>query len=754
MLIRLNNEFKSIIFVLLLISLLSFANARIPQAVYFPPNEDQISRKISATNELVKVDIKVTAPTGPDLEALTPIIVPLSAIADQLPSSVDPFGLNESTGDDDVKWDAAYVTYEGNLIPSQVDDVDDVFGFSEEDELVFALPESVTLASGESASFSVYFSLKDMDLPPPYFPEVCTFSVYPDIREINLLWPDMLGKGDGVYDIENGLLRASVLKAAAWSTGGLYHVQLLNETGGSRWDIIKQKFPLGSEIWKWSRFSLIDQFAAQNQFADRPYPGSLVKTISGPVRARIVVQSTQPYVSGEWGGGTKTIDNLFGLFTYELFANQTYLDYTLELTGPKASEYPEIAIELQNREWGGGRPGTLYKGIYVPGTGWVDRAPDDTNIHKVEKSGFTSSWYLEALMEGTTVRPEQWHEPEEDPYRGYGFIFDGTGFSNITWDASSEEVATWFDAAQFPLRTRYHPFDKIILDGQDKFQFMQNKYEEWTRTKPLLTTNSSLVDISQLPFEFLFVNPPDITFDLDNATVQIENITAYATDINQFITGDSPELVSARYKLLNKRDGSETGLEGDLIWDNETQTWKALDVDFSSLDLFKHYVVVAFFETTTLQGRSTTSERFGGKDENPPFFGAVNRSPLDVVRSTDNVTISASLVDYEGSISKAILSYSNGTWYNITMVYQSGMHRAIIPAQEGGLTIYFKIYAWDDASPANMNISEIFSYYITKDYVRGQGIVPLLIVGGFLVVAVVIALRTRAMHRQKYDQIE
>ncbi len=748
-----NKKLNSLLFVLLLVSLLSFANTRANRTIYSALNESQISKKVTANNELIKVDIVVTAPTGPDLEEFTPIIVPLSEIADQLPDSVDPFGMNVSTEDDDVKWDAAYVTYEGNLIPSQVDDVDDIRGYSGEDELVFALPESVNLASGETASFSVYFSLKDMDLPPPYFPEVCTISIYPDLREVNSEWPDMLGKGDGVYDLENEQLRVSVLKAAAWSTGGVYHIQLLDEQGESRWDVIKQSFPYPSEIWKWSRFSLIDQFAAQNQFADRPYPGKIVKMIPGPVRARFIMQSTQPYVTGAFGGGTTTINDLFGLFTYDVYANQTYFDYTLELTGPKADDYPEIALELQNREWGGGRPGTLYKGIYIPGTGWVERSPDDAAKHKVEKSDFADSWYLEALLEGTTVRPAKLQEPDEDPYRGYGFIFDDTGFSNITWDTASESLSSWYNAAQFPLQARYHPFDKIVLNGQDKIQFMEDNHEEWTRENPSLTFNSSMVNVTQIPFEFLFVSPAGVDFDLDNELIDIENITAYPTDINQFITQDSPELESATYKILNQRDESETGLEGDLTWNDSSETWYAHDIDVSSLDLFKLFVVVAYFETSTLDGRSTASERFGGgPDTSPPFIGAVNRDPLDVVRSNNNVTITADVIDYEGSISLVILSFSNGSWYNLTMSLAYGLYRAVIPPQDGGKTIEYKIIAYDDS--ANVNTSEIYSYYITKPYAIGQGILPLIIVGGVLVVAVVLALRSRALHRQKYDQVE
>ncbi|MFX0210495.1 MAG: hypothetical protein ACFFDT_31235, partial [Candidatus Hodarchaeota archaeon] len=64
----------------------------------------------------------------------------------------------------------------------------------------------------------------------------------------------------------------------------------------------------------------------------------------------------------------------------------------------------------------------------------------------------------------------------------------------------------------------------------------------------------------------------------------------------------------------------------------------------------------------------------------------------------------------------------------------------------------YQIIASDDAR--NVNKSEILSYYITKEYVPGQGILPLIIVGGILIVPVVLALRSRTLHRQKYDQVE
>lgn len=476
------------------------------------------STKVISSDQLVKVDISVTAPSGHEFQGSTPLILKLSDIAASFPVTIDAFSLITSETSDDIKWDTTYVFHEGSLIHSQVDDIDDIAGFSEGDELVFALPKTINLAGGESTTFSVFLGLNPTNLSALIFPKVCTLSVYPNIAEINTEWPDMLGAEDGVYYIGNGELRAAIIRAAAWSSGGLYHIQLLDNEGNSRWDSVKQKFPYPSEIWKWSRFTVIEHFISQNQYPNT-YPGIATKMITGPVRARMSVQSTQPYTID----GSNMINDLFGLFTFDIYADQTFLDYTLDITGSNAPNYSELVLELQNREWGGGRPGTLYTGIFIPGTGWVERSPDNASIMKVRSGGFASSWYLEALLEGTEVRPPSWYEPNEDPFRGFGFIFDDSGFANITWDANSESLSSWYTAAQFPLKARYHPFDKVTLDGQDKVAYMEKKYEEWSRPDLEFDFTSALVLIEEIP-EFTY--QPGITSQTTAITSQTTNVSS------------------------------------------------------------------------------------------------------------------------------------------------------------------------------------------------------------------------------------
>ena len=748
---------NSLILTILIWSLLIQLNTPLRQSISISTSEEWDTTRKVTQEQMVKVDIKITAPTGPSMQGNTPIIIKLSDIAENVPAGIDAFGENTTTASDDLKWNAAYVTYSDSLIPSQVDDIDGIPGFSENDELVFGLPETVNLDSGDNASFSVFLSNKALDLPPPYFPEVCTLYIYPKIDMVNTMWPNMLGPGDGAYYIENEIIQACAIPEAAWSSGGLYELSILDEEGNSQWDIIKQKFRAPPdnrwEVWKWSRFALIEQFASRNQFAST-FPARVTQMITGPVRARIQMQSTQNYGKDKtvWG----LIPDVFGLMTYDLFAGQAYLDYTLETVGPKASEYPELWIMYSNREWGG-RPGSPYKGIYVPGTEWVDRNPNDIEIHSVEKSGFSAPWYLEGLQEGQTISGGETFIGPNDDKLGYGFVFDDTGFVNITWDAISEEVKSMYNAAQFPFRTRYYPYDISILGEQKPIDYMENKYQEWSRPEPEFQINSSLVSITGIPFDHIFVSKPDIDFDNDTELLHIANISAFSTVLSEYITGTTPD-VTPPYKVLFDKGKSETGQSGALVWDSTTEKWGAQNIAVSSLNLSLVYVVMVYFETPDLTGSSPPSERFSSGaivDTTPPIFFSVSRQPADAVRYMDSVNITADIRDEEGEISEVILSFSNGSsWYNTSMNFSYGFYKGTIPPHKQGTTVKYKIYAWDDVTPPNYNVSIEYSYNISVEYVPGQGILPLVGVSAILIIAVIIALKSGAIHRQQYDQID
>ncbi len=672
-----------------------------------------------AENVLYNTTLTVTAPLGYSMLESTPIILNLSLLASALPPSVDPFGLDTPDSSDDIKWNAAFVTYEDSLIPSQVDDVDTIPGYSEKDELLFALPDSVNLASGESSSFSIYFSQKDLNLPPPYFPEVCSITPYSKLEEIDDLWPELIDPDDGAYYIGNEIVQGAVLRSAAWSSGAIYELSLLDDQGESRFDIIKEKFPFPSEIWKWSRFARIEEFTSQNQYATHPYPGKLINLIPGPIRARITVQSTQPYTFNKYGEPGDQLD-IYGVYTYSVYANQTYFDYSIDITGSEANTSSVLPLEYQNREWGGGRPGTYYKGIYVPGytedegygEGWVMRAPEDIDMHSIDTSDFSSPWYLEALLEGTTITPSSWEQPDDDKL-GYGFIFEDRGFNNISWSASTEGVKNLYHGAQFPLKTRYHPFDADVLGGQDKIAFMEDRYDEFIKPRPTLTFSSSIISVAELPFDSLLISTPKASLDFDNHLLDVENITAFATDVAEFVS--DANATKAAYQLLHFDNNSETGITGNLSWNNISQTWEVENIDVSSLNLHNSFVVVVEMETSTLSAKSPPSDCISvGEDIYPPTITAIVQNPSENIRYTDPVEITCQVSD-ESGISKVILRYHNDSWIDVPMVLEAGKFIGSIPPHSGGTMIEYEIKALDNSDRENSVSTVTFNYTVETD---------------------------------------
>ncbi|MHA2155670.1 MAG: hypothetical protein ACXABU_10065, partial [Candidatus Hodarchaeales archaeon] len=107
---------KSLIFIVLLLSLLTQVNIGQSKQKTASVLEERILSKTVATDEMIKVNITVTAPSTHDLPASTAIIIKLTEIAPNLPVSIDPFGMNTPESSDDIKWNAAYVTYNGVLI--------------------------------------------------------------------------------------------------------------------------------------------------------------------------------------------------------------------------------------------------------------------------------------------------------------------------------------------------------------------------------------------------------------------------------------------------------------------------------------------------------------------------------------------------------------------------------------------------------------------------------------------------------------
>ncbi len=711
------------------------------------------SPKSLSQSKFYKVDLQITAPTGSSIPKFTPVVVNLSTLAQEFPSSADPFGLDTPESADDIKWQSSYVIFNNTLIPSQVDDLDAQVGYTAADELVFQFPEDLELASEESATFSIYLGNLDADLPEPVFEEKCFVYDYPKLDDvIQAFGPDMLAEA---YYLENGWIQMCAMVDAAWSSGGMYELSILNETGQSQWDAVKQRFkppPDVWESWKWARFATVEQFIELNDAAGSnpfflPDP-SRSSLISGPVRARVQMQSVPPYGKPASPWGTKP--GVYGLVTYDVFANVPYVDYTLDTTGVNAANFPILMIELQNREFAPGGGYSPYKSFYVPGLGWLDRTPDDLNEYSVQSASITDPWYLEKLAPGETMFPS---EPNEDKL-GFGIIFEKEGLTNLTYGKLTEHIKIIYNACELPLKARYFPIDVTITSNA--LTYMQQEYSKWASPKPEI-----IFDISEtvtLPFDYISVSKPKVTppWAKVGETINITEITAYISTlgpINDSITS------THTYEIIDF-DTSTVVSSGDLEWNNDSIYWEATRIDLSGLTEDKFYAVRAIFGYDTLVGTSKASLKFwyGNSDPpidlTPPTISSVLQSPLStvVIRSTDIVDVSCLVTD-ESGIYNVTLQYNNGSWYNVLMQFQSGLYIGSIPAQQPGKTIQYKITAIDDSPQQNTNTTRVYSYVVALEYQPGQGILPLIGISGIIIVAVIVALRAAAMHRQKYDQV-
>ena len=85
---------KSLLFILLIMTLLTQVNIGQTRPSFSQIREEKISYKTVATDEMIEVNITVTAPATHDLPEYTAIIVKLTEIASNLPVSIDPFGMS------------------------------------------------------------------------------------------------------------------------------------------------------------------------------------------------------------------------------------------------------------------------------------------------------------------------------------------------------------------------------------------------------------------------------------------------------------------------------------------------------------------------------------------------------------------------------------------------------------------------------------------------------------------------------------
>ncbi|MFX0086548.1 MAG: hypothetical protein ACFFAU_12830, partial [Candidatus Hodarchaeota archaeon] len=265
-------------------------------------------------------------------------------------------------------------------------------------------------------------------------------------------------------------------------------------------------------------------------------------------------------------------------------------------------------------------------------------------------------------------------------------------------------------------------------------------------------------ETTNLPFDYISVSKPKVTPNWAKVgdTLNITEITAYISNVGPI---NDSIITNHTYEIIDF-DSSDIVLTGDLIYNNNSQTWEANNIGITSLTQDKFYSARARFNYQSIVGVSKLSQKFwyGNSDPpidlTPPTISSILQSPLKdaIIRSTDIVNVSC-LVEDESGILNVTLSYHNGSWFKVLMQFQSGLYIGSIPPQNPGKTIQYKITAIDNSPQQNSNTTNIFQYVIALEYSPGQGIIPLIGISGIIVGAVVIALRAASMHRQKYDQV-
>ena len=100
-------------------------------------------------------------------------------------------------------------------------------------------------------------------------------------------------------------------------------------------------------------------------------------------------------------------------------------------------------------------------------------------------------------------------------------------------------------------------------------------------------------------------------------------------------------------------------------------------------------------------------------DNTAPVISSVEHSPEESSEGQE-VTVTANVSDATSGVDRVILFYrvGGGEWTSVEMTEQDGAWTAVIPGQEAGVTVEFKIVAYDKAG--NTAESSIYSYTVKK----------------------------------------
>jgi len=460
-------------------------------------------------NEYYLITIVVKAPSTHSIPANYPIVVELKTLAAALPKGeVDVFGVTK-TEEDDIDWNTAAVLHGDHVIPSQIDDLD-LNGFSEEDELVFLTVKPIP--AGQSNEYKVFVAKKVSKLPKVSFPIKVRVKEYGLISRIKKESPEFMSEA---YDLSNGLITATVAVKAAWMSGAIFSI-VVNKTG---YDIVKQSSEYMSLLWKWSRlFCPADPGWIEHNPDAMTGGGKVVFMKEGPVRGIIKVVLTASYYN---------LTDVYPVFTYILYVNQTWIYAYLDITGKNAKPGMFLEVNLANREWGGVGKGGLYKLVIVSGAGNFSRREDV----KVPVSLIKEGWYIST---------------DPSMKKGFVFIFPTLGLDSVLWSFDDEGIHTYYTAMSFPYKSIIAVFDENITNNP--VEYAEKVYREYFAVSPTIIVKPA-EKISSLPGELAKMKE---IFELQSAVTElekkIENMSKQIASLRS--TKEKLELTVYRTRIL------------------------------------------------------------------------------------------------------------------------------------------------------------------------------------------------------------
>ncbi|RLE65806.1 MAG: hypothetical protein DRJ47_04015 [Thermoprotei archaeon] len=287
----------------------------------------------------IYVKVKASA----DLKAGYPVVIKVGDLKKMLTKS--------------FSWENVYVLHGDEIIPAQVDKL----GESEDDyEIVFLLSSDIP-AGGED-TYKILVAEAGYKLPKPSFEETCKVSFVSMYLEKSDLGPAVI--------LENDLIKAVILNESDWIAGTVFSAQIK----ASGYDVVKQGREVDSTGWRWSRY-LVE---GDPGWAEKNPDFNILYVSSGPVRAVVVLQSTESHGS---------VENVYAVKKYSVYKGLSVVELVLTVTGTGYKEGTAIPIKASFVDMGS--QGLEHDTVYIPNLGEFSR-----NEGKgFRKENFTQSWF-------------------------------------------------------------------------------------------------------------------------------------------------------------------------------------------------------------------------------------------------------------------------------------------------------------------------------------------------------------------------